>query len=961
MSDQFYFFYQREAKSSWTLALASERANINRDFKPELNTVLDVNESFTDEVKSYEKFELRYRGPLYFDFDAEDIEEAIPNFQEFLTKLQAQGVNLNAIRLFCSGGKGFHIEVPQPIFMSKNPAHGTQALPLIYREIAHKLFVETLDLRVYSLGKGRQWRVPNVKRANGKFKVQITAEEAFDMTPEMYDTITSYARPVFPIEEQGFCGGMGLLFSTASDKVTNALKTRKGRTKAVDELKRFKGEWPETVKAILSGADLKENVGWNYICVQLAVVADSLGKTEEQLLADAEGLIETYSGDSERYGTVRKRRMELVNKFRYMQENPCYEFSAGGVLSMVTKEAQAKTDLNQGEFIADPEEDAENDGEAGGEAEGSDTADFIPNPLRMNRNGIFSRTENGWKNISHVAFIKPVELVMPSGETVGYEVDVFVDCTGRGRHALNLSSMSTKSSLHNYAQRFNAAFRGTDMDAANLIDMMRQRTRDSKKVSYVSQREGMDYIRAPDATEEDDIDVIWAAPSGVITKEECTRNYTYRALDDADSTYKTDLMNAPDLGPEDADLIANFLNINIPANMARMLGWFAATFTCPILRHHFHKFPLLQIYGSASAGKSATLSVLSHFHYYLARPVMNQASAATTFAIVRAAATSSSIPLLIEELRISKLRAAGKADMYLNQLKSNYDGHGVPRGRLGEAGKGATVTMFANTAPIAFISEEQHGDTAVQERCISVNLTATDRKGRDVSFTAVEDRPTVLGKLGKALANHVLNMDVQAFLTRFREVQQEVKGQLKEYGEAKDRPIYNLTTVKVGLELLETVLREALAETYDEVNADGLSIADKISSMHAQLNENVREYVPKNMSEPAKVLDVFAQLSKSLDVSVRLERMRDYYVDEAAGYVDVKLKPAYAKYLKYARSLGMTPVFESDAAFIGAMNRFDATLLKACPDSPLFTSVREVIYRFDLATLAAEHVEDFKA
>ncbi|MCO1498241.1 hypothetical protein, partial [Limosilactobacillus reuteri] len=75
-----------------------------------------------------------------------------------------------------------------------------------------------------------------------------------------------------------------------------------------EPLKKFGGEWPETLQHILLGVTVKPGVGWNMISMQLAIAASELGKTEEQMLADAEPLIISHESDSTRYNSPRKRR-----------------------------------------------------------------------------------------------------------------------------------------------------------------------------------------------------------------------------------------------------------------------------------------------------------------------------------------------------------------------------------------------------------------------------------------------------------------------------------------------------------------------------------------------------------------------------------------------------------------------------------------------------------------------------
>ena len=66
--------------------------------------------------------------------------------------------------------------------------------PAVYREIAHYLYVNNLDLRVYTAKRGRMWRVPNIERTIGLYKVALTPTEALSMTPELYLDLCSTPR-----------------------------------------------------------------------------------------------------------------------------------------------------------------------------------------------------------------------------------------------------------------------------------------------------------------------------------------------------------------------------------------------------------------------------------------------------------------------------------------------------------------------------------------------------------------------------------------------------------------------------------------------------------------------------------------------------------------------------------------------------------------------------------------------
>jgi hypothetical protein len=115
------------------------------------------------------------------------------------------------------------------------------------------------------------------------------------------------------------------------------------------------------------------------------------------------------------------------------------------------------------------------------------------------------------------------------------------------------------------------------------------------------------------------------------------------------------------------------------------------------------------------------------------------------------------------------------------------------------------------------------------------------------------------------------------------------------------------------------------------------------------------------MSESSRVLDTMAQLTKVLDVQFKMEYGREYTVANDGTTVDIKLKPAYAKYMKYQRSLGSVPLYDSDQAFIAAMVRYGGVTSKACVDNDrLFGGPTEPVYRFSVSFMEKEQVESFK-
>ena len=311
---------------------------------PEFRTILAIQgDPDFDRMTHDEIRKVRYAGPLYFDFDGE-IEAAIGAFKALLGKLRGLGLDLDACRLFATGGRGFHVEVPPECFVPGGlPAEGVAGLPHIYREMAHELFVDLMDMRVYSAKRGRMWRCPNHRRDNNKYKVAITAHEALNMMSEKYGDLCSAPRDFFVLTAPKFCPGLGMLYAKGRDKVSAPRKSRKVPEKLRAELqKRFAARGlplPPSLLALLAGkVQAREGAGWNQICVQLAIAAHAMSLSEAELLKLASPLLDHHDGDSRRYGSRWLRERELTNKYAYFVGCGLYDFSSAGIKSILPRD-----------------------------------------------------------------------------------------------------------------------------------------------------------------------------------------------------------------------------------------------------------------------------------------------------------------------------------------------------------------------------------------------------------------------------------------------------------------------------------------------------------------------------------------------------------------------------------------------------------------------------------------------
>ncbi|UCV26996.1 hypothetical protein [Ferribacterium limneticum] len=336
-SSSMHFFWQPSEHSKWIAAPASQREHIAHTFKPMLATVLDVNHDFETDAD-----ELKYSGPLYIDFDGKDgLESVIPHFQACIQKLIDLDVNPAQIRLACSGGRGFHIEVPMACFMVKPGA--TEHLPSIYKLMVKSRWLQTptIDDVVYSEKKGRMWRQYNVQRPNGLHKVSISFSEAMTITPELYNELCSTPRPVLEPATPTLAGGLAEIFSgmqrkQAAERVKKDARKRETSKVGAALKERFhtRGAALPPSLLLLAAGKVDSPKGFNQIAMQLGVTAEAMGLSEDQLITLCTSLIANHKGDGSKYNTPRKREEQLRDQYR----NACdgdLNLSIGGIRSIM--------------------------------------------------------------------------------------------------------------------------------------------------------------------------------------------------------------------------------------------------------------------------------------------------------------------------------------------------------------------------------------------------------------------------------------------------------------------------------------------------------------------------------------------------------------------------------------------------------------------------------------------------
>jgi hypothetical protein len=940
-----FFYYQNEGgEEAWHEALLAKKEDLIATKKPRYATVLGLVPLVSNDMTREELDAIKYKGPFYVDWDAESLDTAIEQFQKFLRNLEKEDINLNSLYLYASGGRGFHLEMPQEIFLEKKkiPATGMTHLPAIYKEMVYGCYVDTIDLRVYTARRGRMWRVMNVQRENGKFKVPITVEEAFDMTPELYADLVAAPRTIAPRANPEMNNAWGVRFAKAEAAVRDGLKKRAKSSKDAELLARFNGEVPASIQTLMNGDHVKDGTGFHSIAMQIAIVCTALGKTADEMLALCEGLIKKHESDGFRYNSPAKRRNELVRMYQYVEGNPCYSYNKGAIKVLLTKEVNT-LDLDGGN---------ESTGEVIEEGDPEDDQGMLGGVFMTDR-GVFRRsTEHGVLRLSDVGFRDAVVLQSAaSANVIGFEAEVLSVGKSRGRQVIDMQDFTSRAKYLPFCMKNMGVTQTNDAQVTSIAALLRDNAVKNKKVTYLVSREGLDFVQRPDTTE-DILDAIWVGSDGVFSHDQQVE-YRHRGSPSPEGTYKSDLMLAPAFENTEhmRKVVHCMLNLNTDYAIGCMLGWSVAAFMRQMYQRVFGQFPLLHPFGQSGSGKTTISELMAHLFYYRSPPLILQVSsvATTQFAITTAITASASIPLVLEEYQPRSMptkRHPFLLDIFKNAWNMGTYSKGGMNTEIG--GSFRDIRTFSLSAPLIYIGEAKETHTAVSERTIAVPLQKANLVGRREYADFLTEYDMDIGVLGKLIAHNAMSVSLEGF----KEFAKERLAEAREaFPKASNRPQYSMSVVLTGLDFLAEVLRQAVGTEFDE----------RIAQIRNAVIEENRDFSQSHvMAEAAKVLNILSLMSRTEepDSEFGLRFGREFVV-HSNGDLELKMRECFFKYVAWARRKGQMPLYDDEQSFIIGLMHYGPVKDRMCATSPLKDSGLTKVFRFSGSELTEEGVEEF--
>ena len=846
-------------------------------------TILAVDTPLAETMEKEELAAIKYKGPLYFDLDdSESPASTAVHTLKLVNKLEELGVLPAMMRIYASGGKGFHITISEDCFLTKPPKGGLPLLPAIFKEMAFQLAVPSLDLRVYTARKGRMFRQKNVLRPNGRYKIPLTmfnleliaevAQRSSVEAEELYKHLCSEPADEPKIQEPALAMGLLALFDQCKAKVTKAAASRKKQKKTTlpDKLPSF--------EAMLRGEGIKDDIGFHQIAMQVAITAHAKGMDKKTMLAASDGLCKNHHSDGDRYNTEAKRRAELDRMWEYTDDNPCYSYSSAAITTLLTHTAP---DL-RGLEVSDAEVAAgiENPSDGVVVDDPYDHAGLI-----LTDRGAFTMTENGPKRILALGFENVTELVSATTNTLSV-ISADVNMAGKplGRKVMDLDSFNSVANFNKITMPYGQSFSGSDVQARGMMMRLVEKARRTRNRMYVLGREGLDIVSMPFHEDEEvrrDF-LVWSdvksvTPEPAMIEKDVKMKFV--GFPDENGQFRTDLSLAPSLpawlkeeGNKEVlhGVLQNLLHCQKPAYLGKLIGWTVACHYRMLFHKIYNKFPLLHINGSAGAGKTEMTLLMSNFHYYKQSPKMLTPTS-TLFAVSYAASGSASIPLILDEFKPAEMNPA-TYDRFKLMLRDAYNCRNTERGGGNRDNNDyRAVHTTALSAPICFIAEAAESESALMERVVLLTLTkpaVVQAQEFYHKFSHAMANKEILGILGSYMAAQIVQRySVEELKTEFDVVYNQArkdlmlqKGEIKDLTNeelkrksgAKERTVFNYSVVKFGLMKLRNLVTNIFPGEFDFV----------FSQMIEEVYSTVEDIQSQTIPEWLKVLNNLADMTK---------------------------------------------------------------------------------------------------
>lgn len=816
------FFYARKADTGadWDGFKDSQRAEVERTYR---HWSVYLQHQQHHEGLDYTK--VRLKGDLQIDIDYKDLGVAIAQTNKLLDYFEQIKLDLNYIKLYLSGGKGFHITIPQRVFGDD------KAMTLLNKYHSWMMsYIGTLTGVTFDMGlyhKRHLIRIPGSQRMDGTWKVPVTPEEVRSLTVLRYKELTQSPRtlPVsHMVPPNYFCEKLGELWAKAQDEAKKQA-SKKYHMVAATELDVFNDSTlPQCIEWMRDHTSVKGN--FNEVSMQfgsfIAHAANISDKVKDRLLQDF-----ATNTPSDSRPTL-NAKLHHVNTALRAAQGGSLDFSCGGCRSVLSGDPCSGCPVKASQEQSAAESTSIEAGEdgyylVGGKGQGRRFTTFL-----MNRSHRVCSMEND-NPLFHADVFEVTEKV--SGNDVVSTVTI---------PAEDWTSMSAfKRKIAQVAGA--VVIFGSDNELANLHNYLN--TTQVGEILLKVEQAGIHVVKTLDKEQR-----FWAEEDWSLDTGGTSGQHTYEGV--AGSTVLT-LRGVDSAKPEDAvvvDILDKLMSSNRPESVGMMLGWASGCH----LKEHLHKagfydFPLLHIAGKPGAGKTGTATVYSTLTGGFLPGGPMAVDVTTALPLKQAVTQTTTIARVFDEFNRPNMQY-GKYLNVLAILKAVYCRQNMAMGYVGKSKIGsvgaATKDMLA-TSPVIYMSREATENEELIQRSIIIRINEEDHKlenyeanfldvYRSLSVKSRDGHP--LQKVTKLLVKSAIETPVEQVQRWYEEAQDELP--LNEH----TRRVQNLFAIRMGLKFLAKALENFPTHLTDKLSELDRIVVSSWRSEEASMNETRRRW-----------------------------------------------------------------------------------------------------------------------
>ena len=830
-------YFKKDGKAKWHLA---DEHQVPADMVFE--TVLSL-ESNPDDLES--KMDQKYWGPFYIDIDSDDLQEALDDARK-VVKYLVTGYQLNPntdIKIYATGKKGFHILLNPFLYMDAKPK---AMLPYRYKIMAagivRALEDVTLDMVVYSGGKGRMWRLPNIERENGKYKVEI---DYTSLISEDIDFISnelcSEPRPLSPAFKKVDRNALVQSWFKASE-----VKEFKS-AKPVSDTDLNDMDVPDCIVRLRDLDGLNTSARFNSVILNAATYAARVRWSEAQALKYFTPALDYHSSV---YKTKEDKLDHFSNVFGFVDTNPEYKFDCGFICKVVDNPACNTCPIKVGQ-----------------DAEGADEefGIFIKNNSYYISDGDTARRLSGFTmSIKH-------DVVMENGDTF-YDLEL-VNARGKKKNiSIPENVFHAKAAFTKYLSP-DFPLWCSERELAMVGWYLRK--------DDPNEQIGKDFIGLHYADKE------WhyANEQGSVSLGGTIDKIKVNAKSLTIVNTKLDF-DWPKLEQSELETITDsLLNFNVSQVTIPAAGWFLSAFMKPHYDKAFSQFPLLFFFGEAGAGKTSTGLVLRKM-FAMADMALKSIADVTQFSLMAACNSSNLVPLILDEYKPMMMKET-QAQLVSRLIRGAYNSS---RGERGTASQ--EIVPYYYRAPIMLLGEQSIIETAVQHRVIEVQLTRMYMKEKPEGAKHIEVlRDSNLESLGKEFLTFVMGIKPDELKDRVNATLKSYEGVLP----LPERPLYNHAVLRTTFTYFDEFLKlNGVNKTKEIEHAFG-----EYETFITVGNHVVDSIINKN--DVIKIIDIFNLLA-NIQSSPHPVLQNVHYAtndDETELFLDIEtMFPLFSKYNK---------------------------------------------------------------